>query len=838
MAAKTTILLLATLVVASVAALSVKAQPTFELYDAYWQVPPAAGVNNTLVIALKYHGASGNLILKANLTVKGVAGRDLIASANYSGYLAQGALIPLQFTLDLPEGPLASYYPAQLRVLCNGSEANIDFQVGFTGSPSFSVATDKVVLRKGEVNQITLTVSVESAPARNVEVRVTPASAFLTVLGGSLRRDGFVRAGEQLVLPISVNIDSAAGDSVALNVAISYDDFARNPGTQTVTIGFQTVRVKGLPFFACALSPSRVSSGQRYQMFLYLTNAGPSAAKDVKVSVSSLSPGVAILSGSSASLGDFAPGETKSIPLLVRADRTAVGVAQLQLTLSYYDEYGDVRTSVVSLGFEVARSPSPLLSVKLLNGTLPYGLNSKLVVSIVNLGDAVAVDVSVDAVPGAGVYVLEATRARVKRVEAGRSVELPFAVRATPAENSATITFRLQYYDESGERYADALPVSFNVTRSDPSITLTTINRTLYPNRVNRVVILVSNTGSVEARNVTIALTSQSPEIGAVVGSSTVNVGGLNAGASAQVAFDVFVQPKVYGALQLVAAATYSASDGRSFRDLYALGFEVHGDWELSVASVATVPPVVFPGDKLVRLVVTLVNSGDYMARNVEVRFVGSEWMKPSAASGAEAFIPYLPVGQAVTLYFLADVSDSAPVGNHKLAINASGRFLYFTVTTLEKASFGVRNVTSLEVERGGRGYRLVYEVENVSNSSAEDVRVEVFSPFVTGTTSVYLGTLTPRERKLVTFEVNVDQTAPLGELPIDVRVSWTQESRSLSQYIRSSLHVRESKGISPLTIVVALAVAAAALAYYKRGSLKKLADRFQGTGKSSYPRE
>jgi hypothetical protein len=433
--------------------------------------------------------------------------------------------------------------------------------------------------------------------------------------------------------------------------------------------------------------------------------------------------------------------------------------------------------------------------------------------------------------------VLEAARVRVRRVEAGRSVEIPFTVRAAPTESSATITFRLQYYDESGERYADALQVSFNVTRGDPSITLTPLNRTLYPNRVNRVVVLVRNAGSAEARNVTVALTSQSPEIGAVVGPSTVNLGSLAAGASAEVAFDVFVQPKVYGALQLVAAASYSAVDGRAFRDLYALGFEVHGDWELSVASVVTVPPVVFPGDKLVRLAVTLVNSGDYMARNVEVRFLGGEWVKPSTASGAEAFIPYLPVGQAVTLYFLADVSDGAPLGNHKLAINASGRLLYFTLTVLEKASFRIRNVTSLEVERGGRGYKLVYEVENTSNSTAEDMRIEMFSPFVKGTTSVYLGTLSARERKLASFEVDVDSTAPVGELPIDVRVSWTQEGRSLSQYVRSALYVREPRGVNPLAVAAALAAAAAALAYYKRGSLKALATRLRG-GSGSAPRE
>jgi hypothetical protein len=823
---RTKAVILAVIVLAIAAAFFARAEPVFELRDAYWQAPPTSGINNTLIVVLEYHGVSCNLTLNANLTVRGVAGKDLTASANYSGYLAQEALIPLRFQLSLPEGPYASYYPAQLEVSYDGGSTTISFQVGFAGGPSFSVAADKGVLQKGEVNQVTITVNVEGAPARNVEVRVTPASAFLTVLGGSLSKEGLVMVGKQLALPLSVIVDSSAGDSAALTVTVSYEDYARNPGTQTVTIGFQVIRAKGLPFFACSLSPSRVASGQRSQLYLYITNTGSSVARDVKVSVSSLSPGVAVLSGSSASLGDFAPGEMKATALMVRADRAAVGVAQLQLTFSYYDEYGDARTSTVSVGFEVARSPSPLLAVKLLNGTLPYGLNSRLVVSIVNLGDAAAVDVSVDAAPGAGVYVLEAARARVRRVEAGSSVKIPFTVRAAPTESSATITFRLEYYDESGERYADTLQVSFNVSRSDPSVTLTLLNRTLYPNRVNRVVILVRNMGSAEARNVTVALTSQSPEIGAVVGPSTVNVGSLGASASANVAFEVFVQPKVYGALQLIASASYSAVDGRSFRDLYTLGFEVHGDWELSVASVTTVPTAVFPGDKLVRLVVTFVNSGDYMARNVEVRFLGGEWVKPSTATTDEAFIPYLPVGQTTTLYFLADVDERAPVGNYRLAVNASGRLLYFTVTVLEKADFAIRNVTSLEVVRGGKGYRLVYMIENISNSTAEDVRVEIFSPFVVGTTSVHLGTLSPRERKLVTFEVDIDQAAPTGELPLDIKVSWTQEGRDLSKYTRSMLHVREPEGISLLAIAAALITAAATLSYYKRGKFKELATR------------
>lgn len=802
------------------------AQPVFSLNDSYWQAPPMSGVNDTLYVILEHESLGENVSLNATLTIQGVARSNLTANASYVGYLGQGALLPLKFQVNIPSGDLASYYPAQLLIQCNNTSTIINFNVGFSGGPSFTVTSDKQVLSKGENNSVTITVKVMGAPARNVEVRVTPASAFVTVLGESLSRKGLVNVGETLTLPINVMVDSSAGDSVALTVTISSEDFTRTPTTQTVTIGFQVVRTRGLPFFTLTLTPNIISSGQRTQAYLYITNTGPSPAKDVRVSVSGLSPGLAVLSGSSASLGDFAPGETKVLPLVLRADRTAVGVAQLQLSFSFFDESGNPHTSMLNVGFEVARSPTPILSISLLNGTLPYGLNSKLAASIINIGDATAQDITVDASPGPGVYVLGTSRSRIKQLSPGASSLITLLVRSTSLEGSGTLSFRIHYYDDYGNAYDDIIQVSFNVSRSGAEIKLILLNETLNPNQVNRVLLLINNTGSIDVKNLTLTLTSQSPDIGSVIGPSNIHLGSLPHGNSTLVTFNVFVQPKVYGALQLLAAVSYTLTDGRFARDVYTLGFEVHGDWELSVSSVTTVPTAIFPGDNQVMLRVTFVNSGDYMAKNVQVDFLGDQWVKPSSASSAEAFIPYLPVGQTVTINFLADIRSDAPIGNHRLAVNASGRTIYFTLTVLEKATFNIRNVTSLEVTRGGRGYRLVYEVENTSNMTADDVRVEMFSPFVTGTTSVYIGTLSGHERKLVTFEVDIDQTAPIGELPVDFRVSWTQENRNLDQYIRNSIHVNPPKPISNLVFVALILIFLVLLGYMKRETLKTFITR------------
>lgn len=800
------------------------ASPSFEVVDAYWISGPTPNARSLLRVVVRYAGSSGSVELNATLRITGVRGRDLEARADYSGYLARGSTLNLDFELDLPEGPYASYYPATVTIERNGSPETLSFQVGFAGEPSFAVSADTTLLRRGEANRVNLSIEVEGAPARNVDIRVTPASAFVTIIGGSLSRQGLVSAGERLQIPLTVQVDSAAGDSVAIGVAISYEDFSRVPSTLTLAVGFQAIRSKGSPILSCSLSPSRIRSGQRAIAMLRVANVGASVARDVRASIASLSPGVALLSGSSAHLGDLAPGASRSIELTLRADRTVVGVAQLQVSLSYYDEYDDARVTTVSVGFEVARAPQPLLSIELLNSSVVYGVNSPLAVRVVNIGDARAIDAVIDAVPGGGLYVLSPTRVKVGAIDPGEAANHLFLVRAETPGGSVTATFRLRYYDEHDYEYNDVFQASINVTRRGAHLTIEALNRTLHPNRVNRVVVRVVNAGQARAINASVALTSHSPEVGAVLGPSTVNVGRIEPGGSALTAFEVFVQPRVYGALQLLAAVSYSGDDGLPRRDVYTLGFEVRGSWELSVAAAVAVPPVVFPGDNLVQLVVTLVNSGDYMARDVEVRFVGNEWIKPVSEGAAEAFIPFLPVGQTVALTFLVGVSGGAPIGNHRLMVEASGRALYFTLTILERASFAVRNASALHAVRGGRGYKLVYELENTSNSTAEDVRVELFSPFVTGTVSAYLGTLSPGERKLVVFEVNIDSAAPLGRLPLDVKISWTQQQRGLSQYSRSYLIVEEGGGPSPLA--PAAVAAAALLAYYKRGTLRGLLRR------------
>ena len=800
-----------------------RASPSFSLVDAYWTGPLALGAPNTLIVKVKYTGSGTASNITARLVVHDVAGADLTATDEYTGSVAPGVVVGFEFTLDVPADAKASYYMATLYLNYteNGSKLTtaIQFQVGFTGVPKFSVHADKTTLDRGAKNDVIVSVSVEEAPARNVEVRVTPASAFVSVVGGNRYFKGILEAAETVEVPLTLLVDSTAGDWVAVTVTVSYRDFADTPSTVTVTLGFTVLRKPG-PHIAARLSPSRVVSGKRVTITVSLSNIGSGYARDVNAQLSPTTPGLAILEGAAVSLGDLAPGERATCRAVIRADRGLTGTATLTLRVTYFDDQGDSHMDTLTLGLEVLRGSTPLLVVEALNSTLPRNTISSLTLRVSNVGDDEAHDVVLDFVSGRGVSAVGFSRMYVDRLRPGDHVDVTFrTLAATVGTDSALIDLRVNYFDSAGYEYTDTVSIAVQLVEpGKPNIRVSSLNVTLASNRVNRVLVKLENIGDGAATNVTFSLTSQSVELGSVMGPSYRVLKRVGPNGTAILEYEIFVQPRVYGALQFLASVEYEDEWGNKYRRLMTLGYQVRGDWELSVVYTKTTPHVVFQGDSFVRLTTVIANSGDYMAKNVEVTLMGGDYISPSTAAGARAFIPYLPVGETTSVTFIVDVNEEAPPGNHEILINASGKIMKLALTVLEKASFSLRNVTKLQPERGSRGYRMMLELENTSHSKAEDVRVELLSPFISGSTSVFIGTIMPQESRLLSFEIDIDSQAPLGPLAIDVRIKWTQEGRTLSQYSTLILLVRERKiPVEALVTLLSLALACLLTLLYMR---------------------
>ena len=771
----------------------------FKIVDAYWNAPPIAGAPNILTVKIEYIGSDQVENITATLRLLDVAGTDLEASDSYNGSVTSGLRIEFSFNFTIPEGAKASYYKAvlDLEYFKNSvlTSESLMLQVGFLGSPLFSISSNKNTLTRGKTEQVKLSIKVEETPARNVEVRVTPASPFITVIGGNLERRGIVEAGTVLELDLKFMVDSNAGDSIAITVTISYSDFSRTPSTTTETIGFK-VSGYSMPKLEASLTPRKIVSGKTTTMYVLITNAGGSTAKQVYATISPISPGVAILHGSSQNLGDIPPGSSRSFSIIVRADRGLSGTASLLLTLTYLDESDDFHTVTLNLGFEILRAPIPVLLVSTEDNVLFLGKEKNLTLIISNIGEGEAKDIVLDVLSGQGFMVLSNSRFLIGELEPGETEQVKLKVFASPAfRESSIVNLKLRYYDEYGEEYSDILNLAFKVEEpGKPLLELKPLNLTLFPNQVNKIYFEVLNNGQGPARNVSISFASPSPEIASLVGISTHTLEEIKPNQTVILEYKIFVQPRVYGAIQLLASLSYQDEYENYYNRIMGVGFKVEGVWELSVLQVKTSPAVLFPGDKMVKLIITLSNTGDYMAKNVNLTLIGGKYVKPSTLTTSIAYLPYLPVGEAASIIFLVDISETAPPGNHEVVIKADEREIIFRLTVFEKAVLEVSNVTKLYTYPGERGYRIILNVKNLSNYTVEDVRVDLYSPFITGTTSARIGEMLPGEERLVVFEVDVDELTPIGVLPVDTRISWNQEGRMLSESSKLYINIYEKK--------------------------------------------
>ncbi|RLE70084.1 MAG: hypothetical protein DRJ37_07040, partial [Thermoprotei archaeon] len=634
-------------------------------------------------------------------------------------------------------------------------------------------------------------------------------------------RKGIVEVGAVLELNLKLIVDSNAGDSVAITVTISYSDFSRTPGTTTETIGFK-VSGYSMPKLEASLRPNKVVSGKATTIYISIVNKGGSVARQVYATVSPASPGVAILQGSSQNLGDIPPGGSRSFGVVVRADRGLSGTANLFLTLIYLDESDDSHMVTLSLGFEILKASIPVLTVSTEENTLPLGKEKNLTLIISNIGDGKAVDVVLDVVSGQGFMVLSNSRFLIGELKPGETRQVQLKIFASPAfRESSIVNLRLKYYDEYGEEYSDVLNLAFKVEEpGKPILELNPLNLTLFPNKVNKVYFEILNSGLGPARNVSVSFASPSPEIASLVGVSTHILEEIKPNQTVVLEYEIFVQPRVYGAIQLLASLSYQDEYENYYNRILGVGFKVEGVWELSVLQVKTSPTALFPGDKMVKLVVILSNTGDYMAKNVNLTLIGGKYIKPSTLTTSIAFLPYLPVGEAASIIFLVDISEATPPGNHEVLIEADGQKIVFRLTVFEKAVLEATNVTSLYTYPGERGYRIILNVKNLSNYTVEDVRVDLYSPFITGTTSARIGEMLPEEERLIVFEVDVDESTPNGVLPVDTRISWNQESRRLSESSKLYINIYEKKIPFLLYAVVFAVIASVALLLAKKTTI------------------
>jgi len=345
---------------------------------------------------------------------------------------------------------------------------------------------------------------------------------------------------------------------------------------------------------------------------------------------------------------------------------------------------------------------------------------------------------------------------------------------------------------------------------------------TAHPGDVNlQLSILITNVGDDVARSVNATLLIGPPLIyqysvnGMLYNGSSVSqvAGDMPAGQSYTLKYTLSIDPKAQeGIYQYSLQLSYTSA--RELQQINNIVMVTVPIWrgDLHIQGVQTNPTKIYPDSKAVDVKVTIANSGQGLAKNVQLDLILTQPFSPSSSGSDQIFIGNLPAGQTTAADFIVDIAENATFGQYSviLAHAAGGQLIPIGQVPLyvaEKVRFDVVSVTPSTVHVGDSGDVISVAIRNAGSVKADSVRVELrVGNFFTGTLTDFLGTLLANETKVAFFTVDIDSKAEPGQYTIDLRFDWTQDNNSLDHTYSLTLTV-ESPAAPVALIGVALVV-------------------------------
>ncbi|HYB67328.1 MAG TPA: hypothetical protein VEC43_03290 [Candidatus Acidoferrales bacterium] len=347
---------------------------------------------------------------------------------------------------------------------------------------------------------------------------------------------------------------------------------------------------------------------------------------------------------------------------------------------------------------------------------------------------------------------------------------------------------------------------------------------TAHPGDVNlQLSILITNVGDDVARNVTATLYIGPPIIysyyvnGVKYSATSVlqQAGDIQAGQGYVLTYTLSIDPKAQeGIYRYSLELSY-----QSARELQQIDTTVPVNvpiWkgELHVQGVVTNPTKIYPNSKAAVVQVTIANSGQGTAKNIQLQLVLQPPFSPSSSGSDEIFVGNIPAGQTTTANFIVDVAENATFGQYSVILGeVTGNQLIpigeVPLYVNEKVRFDIISATPSTVNVGDSGDVISVVIRNAGSVEADSVRVELLvGNFFTGTLTDFLGTMLANETKVAFFTVDVDSKAQPGQYTYSLRFDWTQDTVQLyDDYSYSITFTVQPPSVPVALIVVVLIV-------------------------------
>jgi hypothetical protein len=276
----------------------------------------------------------------------------------------------------------------------------------------------------------------------------------------------------------------------------------------------------------------------------------------------------------------------------------------------------------------------------------------------------------------------------------------------------------------------------------------------------------------------------------------------------------------------------------KSARELQAIDTTVQVDvpiWkgELHIQGVQTNPTKIYPDSKAVVVTVTIVNSGQGTAKDLQLQLDLTNPFTASSSGSDVIYVGNLPAGQTTMANFIVDVAQSATFGQYSIILGhlTNGTLIPIGQVPLyvdEKVKYDILSVTPSVVGAGDSGDVIRVDVRNAGSVKADSVRVELrVGNYFTGTLTDFLGTMQANETKSAFFTVDIDSKAQPGQYSIDLRFDWTQDNNSLDDTYTITLTVQPPAApVTLIALVVIVVVGGGGFMYMRRRKAKAASQR------------